>query len=440
MLMPPFSTRWFACVSSLLFTLVGCQPPLPVDSTSPLGTPLLTSALESPLAPVGTTPDFVLFQRVSESQELSFSVQFDQNLWEYGEEHVYGPSLFHHHLIGCALALRGYGAENLTGLRTIALAGRKWNVSATEFGEILYESPPFAFFLNSYTSESLVENKLCQEAGEQVIATFAPLATAATPIIQIIGGSCASEEPWVTVQSQKGGFRFRHPASWGVVESELGRIALWPPTGQYQDRIWLNYLDVEKPEEADLQRWLESYFALGLGYPHSPRFSPIRLNVTDPQGPSQQLYNETQSGVHVREYYITHGRLVLNIVHGSQRVGQKEVLRRVADSIQFTTDAPTDLTQLYYPEPPSTSTGYLTIEAYQQRMRDGEDALAALNLRTQTGQEPIALLAAMSEQARAEYERLLIQFADHINLMDQQRADQALLSPLPTPNVESNSP
>jgi hypothetical protein len=439
MLRPPDTIRWLAFVLLLLCILVGCQTTSPVEPSSPLGTPSPIAALESPLASVGATPDLVLFQQATEASEESFSVQFDQTLWEYANGHVYGPSLVHHHLIGCALVLGGGAGDQPTRLRTIALAGREWDVSATGSGTILYHSPPFAFFLTSDTFESLMENKPCQQAGEAVIATFTPLPAAAPPIVQVVGGSRATEEPWVMAESQKGGFRFRHPASWSVVESAgwgviewgLGTIELQPPAGQRQDRIWLSYLDFEKPEEANLHRWVESYLGLGLGPPRSPSLSRIQLTVIDPLGPSQQLYNEEPPAIRLREYYITHGRLVLHLSHGSQRVGQEEVLRRVADSIEFTADAPATLTQLYSPNRPPR---FPTIEGFWQWMTASPDATKALDVRTQTGQAPTALLATMSEQTRAEYERLLIHSADYINLMEQQRAAQASLSPLPTPN------
>lgn len=430
-----------SAIFTLVFVLAACQT-TPAYPSSPSATPtsVVASALESPLEPVAGAPDLVLFQRAGGSGAENFAVQFDQNLWEYGNTHVFGPALGHRYLIGCTLVLRGRAAEKGAVLRTLALAGREWVVSATDWGDILYNSPPFGFFLTSSTFDLLVKDTHCQQVGEQVIATFTPLPASATPVIQIIGGSRATDEPWVTAHSQQGGFSVRHPASWDAIEHELGALELLPPAGQRQDRIWLVYLDFEKPEEADLQSWMERYIALGLDMPRTPSFSPVRLNVVDPLGPSQHLYNEEPPAVLRREYYIPHGRLVLQVGHVSQRAGQDEVLRRVADSIAFDAAAPANLTQLYYPEPPKTSTGYLTIEAYQQWMDDMNVAIEALNFRSQTGQEPTALLATMSDRARAEYERLVINAADHIREMDRQRAAQASLSPLSTPDPESNSP
>ncbi|RIK34351.1 MAG: hypothetical protein DCC55_33225 [Chloroflexi bacterium] len=421
-------------VSALVLILAACQiTPAYPSGPSATPTPVAASALESPLEPVAGAPDLVLFQRAGDSDEKSFAVQFDQNLWEYGNTHVFGPALGHHQLAGCTLVLHGWRSDDTDVLRTVSLAGREWVVSAIDSGSILYNSPPFGFFLTNSTFDSLVEDTRCQQAGEQVIATFAPLPTSATPVIQIIGGSRATDEPWITAYSQKGGFSVRHPASWDVTEHKRGALELSPPAGQRQDRIWLGYLDFEKPEEADLQSWMEQYIALWLDMPRTPSFSPVRLNVIDPLGSSQHLYNEEPPAVLRREYYITHGRLVLQVGHVSQRTGQEEVLRRVADSIVFDAAAPANLTELYYPEPPKTSTGYLTIEAYQQWMHDMNVAGEALNFRSQIGEEPTALLATMSERARAEYERLMLNAADHIKIMDRRRAFEAALSPLPTP-------
>jgi hypothetical protein len=437
---PPTRVKLLA-VFTLVCVLAACQitPAAYLSSQPATPTSVAASALESPLEPAAGAPDLVLFQRTGGSGEESFAVQFDQNLWEYGNTHVFGPALSHHHLEGCALVLHGWRADDTDVLRTVPLAGREWVVSATDSGSILYNSTPFGFFLTSYTFDSVVEDTRCQQAGEQVIATFTPLLASATPVIQIIGGSWANDEPWVTAHSRKGGFSVRHPASWDVTEHELGRLELVPPPGQRQDRIWLLYLDFEKPDEADLQSWMERYFALGLGIPRTPSFSPVHLNVVDSLGLSQHLYNEEPPAVLRREYYITHGRLVLQVSHISQRASQDEVLRRVADSIAFDAAAPANLTELYYPEPPKTSTGYLTIEAYQQWMNDGNLALEALNFRTQTGEEPTALLATMSDRARVEYERLVLNAADHIKMMDRQRAFQAAFSPLPTPAPSQRS-
>lgn len=270
-----------------------------------------------------------------------------------------------------------------------------------------------------------------------MIATLTPLPADAVQTTQVIGGSSAIEDTWVTSHSRKGGFSVHHPASWEASETDYAALILVPPAGQRQDQIWFNYLGFEKPETEDLQGWLERYFTHHQEFPRSPQLSPVALTVVDPLGPPQTVYNQDAMWWSRKEYYISHGRLVLVISHGSQRVGQAEVLRRVADSLVFDENAPTQLVESGYPQ---QITRYKTIDEFEQWIFDSQIALDALNFRLQTGQEPTEQLAAMSEQARQEYETLKTRSAEYIQQMDAQRAMQALLSHLPTPESSANSP
>lgn len=420
----------------ILFLFAACQADPPSAATSPLAmtTPQAGSPLESPLTTNGR--ELVRFERPGETSETNFALEFDQTRWEYGDSHVYGPALGHHHLFGCTLVLNGWGgSEQGITLRTISLGGREWVVSATGYGYVLYRSSPFSFVLASYPEESLVDNHLCQQEAEQVIATLTSLPANTVQTTQVIGGSTANEEAWLTAHSRKGGFSVQYPASWEASETDYAALILVPPAGQRQDQIWFNYLGFEKSETEDLLPWLERYFALSFGPPQSPQLSPVQLTVRNSLDHSQAAYNEDR--ILGRDYYISHGRLVLLVSHSSQRVGQGEVLRRVADSIIFDEDAPTQLAKSGYPQP---YTAHRTIDEYEQWMFDFQIALDAVNFRLQTGLEPTEQLAAMSEQARQEYERLAANAAEYIQQMDAQRAAQAAQSPLPTPEIELNGP
>jgi hypothetical protein len=428
--LPPRQITLLGLFFALLF-FAACQA-----NTEPLVAPPQTSSpLESPLA--ATAHDRVRFEQPGETSDTSFAVEFDQARWEYGDSHVYGPVLDHHHLFGCTLVLRAWGMTDQPRLRTISPAEREWDVVGDEHGYVLYQSPPFGFALVPYPGESLVENHLCQQEAEAVLATLTPLPAGSVQTTRVIGGSTALEDTWVTSHSSKGGFSVQHPATWEALETDYAALVLVPPTGQRQDQIWFNYLGFEKPETEELQGWLERYFTHHQEFPRSPQLSPIALAVVDPLGPPQTVYSQDAMWWSRKEYYISHGRLVLVVSHTSQRVGQGEVLRRVADSISFDEDAPTQLAEAAYPR---QNTRFKTLDEYEQWQRDSLIAAEALTFRLQTGQEPTEQLAAMSEQARQEYEVLSTQSAEYIQQMDAQRAMQALLSHLPTPESSANSP
>lgn len=428
--MPPRQVTLLALF--LVLTLfAACQSDSPDASDSPLAipTPYAGSPLESPLATDST--NLVRFELAGETNETNFAVEFDQTRWEYGDSHVYGPVLDHHHLFGCTLVLRAWGMTDQPRLRTISLAEREWDVVGDEHGYVLYQSPPFGFALVPYPGESLVENHLCQQEAEAVLATLTPLPAGSVQTTRVIGGSTALEDTWVTSHSSKGGFSVQHPATWEALETDYAALVLVPPTGQRQDQIWFNYLGFEKPETEELQGWLERYFTHHQEFPRSPQLSPAALSVVDPLGPPQTVYSQDAMWWSRKEYYISHGRLVLVVSQHSRRVGQAEVLRRVANSLSFDENAPTQLAEAAYPQ---QTTRFKTIDEYEQWQLDSQAAIEALNYRLQAGQEPTE--AAMSEQARQEYERLRTRFAEQIQQMDAQRASQAQVSPLPTP--ESN--
>ena len=89
------------------------------------------------------------------------------------------------------------------------------------------------------------------------------------------------------------------------------------------------------------------------------------------------------------------------------------------------------------PEPPPP---YLTIEEWEQRLADLTAAADALRYRLQTGEVPTHLLEKMSERAKEEYAQMLINEAEYIEQIDQQRELQNSPPPPPIPNPAPNSP
>src|SRR5690606_6531505 len=106
-----------------------------------------------------------------------------------------------------------------------------------------------------------------------------------------------------------------------------------------------------------------------------------------------------------------------------------------ADSLEFTADAPTNLKELFGAEPVPE---YSTIDHWNERQRDSLDALEALNIRAKTGEIPTEQLAAMSEQARKEFEELLVRHADLLEEIDHQRNLEAQLPDASSPTFDSS--
>ncbi len=221
-----------------------------------------------------------------------------------------------------------------------------------------------------------------------------------------------------------------------VTEGRKGTLFLAPPKGQKLDRITAEYLDFEKPEEENLATWAENFFALGLGPSLTRTFTPVSLDVKDPDGRSQQVHLQYRSAVPGEVYLITRGRLVLQILTDSDVEAIVSQLRIIANSVEFSIDGPVNQEQLSSPaEPPA----YTTIEAWQQRVDDTNLASDAVSYRLQTGEVAHHLLAMMSERARQDYERMMVNAADYIAAIDRQREEQNSPGPFPTPDPGPNS-
>ncbi len=255
--------------------------------------------------------------------------------------------------------------------------------------------------------------------------------------LQVADTSQTSNEPWPTYTSAKGGYSLTYPTGWTVEETQKGSLSLIAPTGKVQDKITVTHLDFEKPEADELAQWAKAFFALSLGPDLERTLSSIALAVEWPGGTSQQLYVQYTPPTTTEEYLITHGRLVMQIYTNSSSEGFRDLLRTVANSVKFTADGPINQEQLSAPEQPPP---YLTIEEWEQRLADQIAAADAIRYRLQTGEVPTHLLEKMSERAKKEYAQMLINDADYIEQIDQQRELQNSPPPPPIPNPEPNSP
>lgn len=240
---------------------------------------------------------------------------------------------------------------------------------------------------------------------------------------------------WTSYTSSSGGYSFMHPTDWQVVEYTKGAIELIPPTGNLEDKVGFGYLQFEKAETEDLATWLERFYALELGPSIDREISPTTLNVEGSRATSQQAFVKNLPPASGESYAVSHAGLVLLIATPSGSELHSMLLRTIADSLEFTADAPTNLKELFGAEPVPE---YSTIDHWNERQRDSLDALEALNIRAKTGEIPTEQLAAMSEQARKEFEELLVRHADLLEEIDHQRNLEAQLPDASSPTFDSS--
>ena len=116
----------------------------------------------------------------------------------------------------------------------------------------------------------------------------------------------------------------------------------------------------------------------------------------------------------------------MQIYTNSSSEGFRDLLHTVANSVKFTADAPINQEQLSAPEQPPP---YLTIEEWEQRLADQIAAADVVRYRLQTGEVPTHLLEKMAERAKKEYEQMLINDAEYIEQIDQQRENAVETTP-----------
>jgi len=322
---------------------------------------------------------------------------------------------------GCFLLLQGGGNSPSTEIGAVQLANRQWVILKPESEQVLlYRSAPFEFEIYYGTQNYTTEGEIaCHRVAEEVLNRFQPSLN--QPIVQSADPvNPLTAELWPTYTSEKGGYTLRYPSGWVVTEGRKGTLILAPANSQKPDRITAEYLDFEKPEEEKLATWAEAFYALGLGPSLERTFTPVSLDVKDPDGRSQQVHLQYRSALPGEVYLITRGRLVLQILTDSATEAIVGPLRSIANSVAFTADGPVNQEQL---SSPAELPAYTTIEAWQQQMADARLASDALQYRLQTGEVADHLLATMSERARQQYEQMLVDAADYIAAMDRQREE-----------------
>lgn len=253
-------------------------------------------------------------------------------------------------------------------------------------------------------------------------------------VIQPNSLSTIAGDTWPIHMSEKGGYSISYPNEWVVTEGDKGTLVLSLSNGTKLDNITAIFLDFEKPEKESLLTWAENFFSLGLASDTNRTLSRVTLDVKDPDSQSQQVHVQYSPPIYGEAYLITRGRLVLQIFTHSDSQEVISKLLAVSNSVEFSVQGPTTQAQLSFPSAPPV---YLTIDAWQQRLDDMNFASDALAYRLRTGEVAEHLLAIMSEQARQEYDRMVIDAAEYIAEVDRQREAQS--PPPPTPNPGPNS-
>lgn len=152
---------------------------------------------------------------------------------------------------------------------------------------------------------------------------------------------------WATHQGRF--FSFPYPDGWRVEDAGTGHyIALYPLQGDSRRKIEIAYLGREIEEEDDLLAWYQAYSRAAHGEPlpetrvlhaeASPRADGsqrrvLHIAVVTEMGPSQAVM-------------VTYGRLVLSIGTYTHEEAATDILRRIAESLEFTPHAPATLDEL----------------------------------------------------------------------------------------------
>ena len=242
-------------------------------------------------------------------------------------------------------------------------------------------------------------NWLGSDAQKQALQANSPTALEQSPL-----ASPQNEGEWLQYQSKIGGYSFAYPPIYSVVEMERGFIQL-RVNGEITDgTIALYYVMYQMDDLTDdLLNWAEAMGKHHVLDPMVVEYFPASFGKTDGSD-SRQIYLENKAGsaIPFQSYWITNGRLVLQVSANFQKDENKAVLEGIARSVKFSDDAPTDMSQLYAPDaPPSIA----TLAEFLELMQEKDEVSQALNIWAATGETPVELVEQMSERARADYER-----------------------------------
>jgi hypothetical protein len=169
-----------------------------------------------------------------------------------------------------------------------------------------------------------------------------------TPTAGII--TQTAQENWAIHQALF--FSFQYPSDWRVEEASTGQyVALYPPTENPRWKIEIAYLGREINPEENLLTWYQTYLQAAHGSP-LPQIQVLQQEETSqPDGIRRQVLHTavvTEMGPS-QAISITYGRLVLAIATYTHDKVATEILKRIAESIEFMPNAPKTISELLSP-------------------------------------------------------------------------------------------
>ncbi len=246
---------------------------------------------------------------------------------------------------------------------------------------------------------------------------FVPLAISNDPSAAM-ADAVADQVEWSSYTNAKGGYSLQYPKEW-MVEEEKGKPwVVFRDPSDGNSAITIIYFDFEIAENDTLIEWAKKFYSLGLDYDVPRTFTPVLLNVKSPNDNSEQIRVQHTSYLPSESYFVTNESLVMRISTTSDKENMATILRAIADSLTFATDAPKDQEELSYPDDPPA---YTTFSEWEDMLAEDDLLIDALNYRMETGETPTHLLERMSEQQKEEYELTLERDADIFAEYDKQR-------------------
>lgn len=175
-----------------------------------------------------------------------------------------------------------------------------------------------------------------------IVVLFCALASCYPPVL-------ATPTPGEWLNHPARFFSFQHPDGWRVEDDGSGQyVVLYPSTEDSRRKIEIAYLGREVDAAESLLAWYEAYLRAAHGAP-LPEIRVLHEEASPrPDGSQRRVLHTTivtEMGP-AQTVMVTHGRLVLSIGTYTHEEAATEIVRRIAESLEFAPNAPTTLDEL----------------------------------------------------------------------------------------------
>lgn len=175
-----------------------------------------------------------------------------------------------------------------------------------------------------------------------IAALFCALVSCYPPVM-------ATPTPGGWLSHQARFFSFQYPDGWQVRDDGSGQyVALLPSSEDPRRKIEIAYLGREIDAEENLLLWLQAYLRAAHGEP-LPEIRVLYEEASPrPDGSQRRVLHTaivTEMGP-AQAVLVTHGRLVLSVGTYTHEEAATEILRRIAESLEFAPNAPATLDEL----------------------------------------------------------------------------------------------